>query len=143
MDERDELIATILQRVAGIGRELTAARAHPLGDLRLSRSQLDALFLLSHAEIPVTAGSLATTLGVTPGAVTQLVAGLREHGLVETTIDDDDARVRVIRLTPSTRARVDAFERAAVDRLSPSFAALDTHDLRQLCELLRKREERP
>ena len=142
MTGRGAMIAAILEQVAGIGRDLTGARSRPFGQLRLSKSQLDALFVLAHTRGPVTAGGLASALSVTPGAVTQLVAGLREHGLVEISADAEDGRVRVIRLTPDTRARVDAFEQEAVERLAPTFAGLDDTELQQLAALLNKRTER-
>ena len=139
---RTELIAAILQQVADIGRQLAAARTRPFGERRLSRSQLDALFILSHASGQVTAGDLAESLAVTPGAVTQLVAGLREAGLVETVTPEGDGRVRVIRLTASARAHVDAFEREQVARLAPRFDALDQTELKRLAALLAKGHER-
>jgi len=137
MRDRTQLIGTVLAQVAGLGRELTRARTTPFGDdLRLSRSQLDALFVLAHSTAPATPGSLATALGVTPGAVTQLVDGLRTHGLVETLPHPADGRARIVRLTPGARESVDGFEHAAVERMAPRFSRLSTAQLQQLGELL-------
>lgn len=136
MPHRSALISAILLEVAGIARDLAAARSGPFGPLRLSRSQLDALFVLAHSPADVSAGALAAALSVTPGAVTQLVTGLRNQGLVETAADADDARVRVIRLTPRARAQVDEFETDAAARLAPRFAGLGDADLERLAALL-------
>lgn len=62
----------------------------------------------------MTPGRLASELGVTPGAVTQLVAGLVATGLVEQQRDGADARRRVLALTAGSRARVDSFEHDVV-----------------------------
>lgn len=142
MPDREALVAAILQQVAGVARELTAARSRPFGEHRLSRSQLDALFVLAHSPRAVTAGDLAELLTVTPGAVTQLVAGLRDLGLVVSVTPEGDGRVRVIRLAASARAQVDAFEQEAAARLTPRFDALDTAELRELARLLTKGTDR-
>lgn len=136
MTSREALIATVLQHVAGIARDLTAARSRPFGRHRLSRNQLDTLFVLAHSPRPVTAGELAEALTVTPGAVTQLVAGLRDAGLVETVTPEADARVRVLRLTEPARHHVDEFERDAVGRMASRFDGLSDGDLLQLGRML-------
>lgn len=133
---RAQRVAAVLEIVASISREIAAARARPFGDHRLSRSQLDALFLLARATSPVTSGDLASHLSVTPGAVTQLVAGLREIGLVDVAPAPTDARMRLIALTAHARADVAAFESAAVHRLLPRFAALTDSELDQVVSLL-------
>jgi len=140
MADRAEVIATILQEVADVARELAGGRSRPFGEVRLTRNQLDALFILAHSSRPVTAGALAARLGLTPGAVTQLVAGLREHGLAETVVDTDDGRVRVVRLTGPARSQVGEFERDAVARLSPRFDGLTTAQLERLAGLLARAE---
>lgn len=138
MTVRAELVAAILQQIADIGRQMAGERSRPFGEHRLSRNQVEALFVLAHSPGPVTSGALADALTVTPGAVTQLVGGLREQQLVETAPDAADGRVRVIRLTDHARAQVDVFERAAVERLAPVFDGLDDRELAQLAALLSK-----
>ncbi|MFF2832312.1 MarR family winged helix-turn-helix transcriptional regulator [Cellulosimicrobium cellulans] len=138
---RRERLGAIMEHLATLGRELAGAKAGPFGDVRLSRSQLDALFLLAHAPGDLTPGRLAAHLGVTAGAVTQLVDGLRRHGLVETTPHPGDGRTRLLVLTPSARESVDAFEQEVVDRISARFDALDDDRLEQLELLLRAVQE--
>ncbi|RLK52556.1 MarR family winged helix-turn-helix transcriptional regulator [Microbacterium telephonicum] len=139
MLDRFTLIAKVLEEAAQIGRELTAGRSRPFGSHHLSRSQLEVLFVIAHAPEPISAGALAGALTVTPGAVTQLVAGLRELGLVEISTPGDDARVRAISLTADARAQVGTFEHDQVARLAPRFDGLRTSELRRLAELLAKR----
>ncbi|QTV79137.1 MarR family winged helix-turn-helix transcriptional regulator [Microbacterium sp. NIBRBAC000506063] len=133
---RIALIAEVLESVVVLGRRLMVENATPLGDVHLSRSQWDALFVLAHSSAPVTPGSLAAALAVTPGAVTQLVEGLRSRGLVETTRHPDDGRARILQLTSSARGQIERFERAATERMAPHFDALDEGQLAQLRALL-------
>ena len=86
MTGRDEAIGTILEFVLGMQRRLRRVGLPPVGETRLNRSQVDALFLLAHSRREVTPGRLAGALGVTAGAVSQLVDGLRAAGLVVTVV---------------------------------------------------------
>ncbi|UJP09706.1 MarR family transcriptional regulator [Microbacterium sp. KUDC0406] len=138
MSARSDLIAAVLLEVAGIGRELATVGARPFGEHRLSRRQLDAMFILAHSDAAVTAGHLADALGVTPGAVTQLLGPLRDLELVESVTTEEDGRVRIIRLTATAQAQVGAFERDQVARLSSRFDGLDAAELRRLAGLLAK-----
>lgn len=78
-------------------------------------------------------------MGITPGAVTQLVSRLRNLRLVDIITLSSDARVRVISLTPVARADVDPHEKAHAAGLAPLFDRLTTAGLAQLAELLAKR----
>ncbi len=122
-------------------RRLDSHRRFPFGDLDLSRSQVEVLFLVAHSESPLSPGGLAAALGVTPGAVTQLVAGLIEAGLVEQERDPADARRRVLVLSAGSRTRVAAFEREVVRELAPRFDGLDDAELETLAELLARTRE--
>jgi DNA-binding MarR family transcriptional regulator len=142
-----------VRRLAAIGRALEvfvmwsrvldSRRTFPFGELNLSRSQVEVLFLVAHSEPPVTPGRLAEALGVTRGAVTQLVAGLVSAGLVEQRTDPADARRRVLALSAASSDRVAAFEQDVVRRLAPRFDRLDDAELETLAGLLaRTRGER-
>ncbi len=132
---RDELIGSVLESVTALARELTAGREPPFGR-RLTRNQMETLFVLAHSAWPVTPKRLAATLGITAGAVTQLVDVLADQGLVESVAHPSDARSRVLRLTESAQSTVDRFEREAVERMAPRFAELDDDQLGSLAALL-------
>jgi DNA-binding MarR family transcriptional regulator len=68
------------------------------------------LFVLAHLRAPVTAGSLAATLQVTAGAVSQLLEPLRAAELVATAANPHDSRSRVLSLTEAARAEVERLE---------------------------------
>ncbi|WAB84623.1 MarR family winged helix-turn-helix transcriptional regulator [Microcella daejeonensis] len=131
---RAEPLGGILLAVARLTRRIGARR--PFAGTPLSRSQFDAVFLLAHAVTPVTPSALAAELGVTGGAVTQLVEGLREAGLVEVARHPTDGRSRVLALSAAAAQEVDAFQQGLVRDLAPDFAALDEAELRQLATLL-------
>lgn len=117
-------------------RILESQRSFPFGDLHLTRGQVEALFLIAHSDEPVTPGSLARSMRVTPGAVTQVLGGLLDAELVEQRRDPSDARRRVLALSPTARERVDTMERAITETLAPRFADLDDADLQLLSGLL-------
>ncbi|WP_430644775.1 MarR family winged helix-turn-helix transcriptional regulator [Agromyces sp. GXS1127] len=136
-------VAAVLESATVLGRTIGAGHHVPLGDHDLTRSQLQALFTVAHDRRPVTPSRLVAVLGLTAGAVTQLVDRLRSAGLVETAPNPDDARSRIIRLTADAADEVDRFEHAIVERLLPRFDALDDHELHTLADLLERVTEEP
>ena len=132
---RSELIGSVLMSVTALSREVTADREPPFGP-RLTRNQVETLFVLAHSVEPVTPKRLANWLGITAGAITQLVDGLTSQGLVESGPHADDARSRVLRLTASAQSTVDRFERAAIERMAQRFDGLDDDQLKVLAVLL-------
>lgn len=136
MDDRDAAIGRALEGIVAARRLLGDARRRPFAALMLTSSQLEALFLLSHAAEPVTPGLIAQRFGITAGAVTQLVDGLRKAGLVEQAPHPHDARSRVIRLSPTARAEVDVFEAGVITEMRRHFAGLSDADIVQLGALL-------
>ena len=132
---RSELIGTVLESVTVLARELMAGREPPFGR-RLSRNQVEALFILAHSAEPVIPKHLASDLGVTAGAITQLIEGLASLGMVDSTAHPHDARSRVLQLTPSARATIDRFEREAVERMAYRFDGLTDEQLAELTATL-------
>lgn len=133
---RDAAIGRVLEGVVGARRLLGDARRRPFAAMRLTPSQLEALFILSHADAPVTPGALAARLALTAGAVTQLVDGLKRAGLVDQSPHPDDARSRVLTLTSTARREVDVFESGVVADMRRHVARLTDDELVQLGELL-------
>ncbi len=132
---RERALGTVLEGVVTLARAVSGS-PHPFDGIRLSRSQVDALYLLAHASGEVTSGRLATALGLTPGAVTQLVDRLRSLGLAQSAPRPGDARVRVVTLTADAQRRIGAFELGIVRTVAPRFADLDDDDVATLGRLL-------
>lgn len=139
--ERSAAIGRAVEAFVVWARVLDSHRRFPFGELQLSRSQTEVLFLVAHTDPPLSPGRLAEALGVTRGAVTQLVAGLLAAGLVEQRSDARDARRRTLHLTAQSRTRVDGFEQEIVRELSPRFDALDDAELDTLVGLLARMRE--
>lgn len=137
---RREHVGRVLELMVGWARLLDSRRTFPFGDLHLTRSQMEALFLIAHADGPATPGLLAASLQVTPGAVTQLMVGLTDAGLVVDERDPHDARRRVLALSAVSRERVEAFEQDVIGQLMPRFDGLDDDELRTLSTLLARTE---
>ncbi|MGC4154900.1 MAG: MarR family transcriptional regulator [Propionicimonas sp.] len=133
---RAVLIGQVLESIVAWSRPLAQARSGPFADHRLSRSQTEALFLIAHGRHPTTPGSVADALGLTAGAVTQLVDGLRQQGLVTTGTNPDDARSRVLTLTDRAAAQLATFENEVIASLSPRFGDLTDTELAELAQLL-------
>jgi DNA-binding MarR family transcriptional regulator len=134
--ERDDLVHLLLTELAHWSHVLRRTVEGPFVGASLTRSQRDALFLVAHLEGPVTPGRLARSLDLTAGAVTQLLDGLVAAGLVVRGPHPDDARSRVVTLSPRAVADVAAAESAAAARLAPRFEDLDSNDLQVLLTLL-------
>ena len=77
---RMALVGRAVEALVMWSRTLDGHRVVPFGDVQLSRAQLEVLFLIVHSHGPATPGAVAARLGVTPAAVTQLVAGLIDLG---------------------------------------------------------------
>ena len=120
-----------------------SAGSRPFGDHRLTRSQMDALFFVAHGDGPLTPGALARRLGLTPGAVTQLVTGLREANLLKQTTHPGDARARILILTTPAARMLANFEDALAQTLEPRFAELSTEELAVLADLLGRADAEP
>ncbi|MGZ8804933.1 MAG: MarR family winged helix-turn-helix transcriptional regulator [Microbacterium sp.] len=133
---RLEQIGAVLESVVRLSRSLATPRSTPFGDAVLTRTQLEVLFVLAHAERPVAPGQLAATLKVTPGAITQTVEQLRDLGLVEQSVSNRDARARVLGLTPIARSQVESFEAAAVLRAGSWFDGLSDEALASLASAI-------
>ncbi len=133
---RAALIGQVLESIVAWSRTLAQARSGPFADHRLSRSQTEALFLIAHGRGPVTPGSVADELGLTPGAVTQLVDGLRRQGLITTGTNPEDARSRVLTLTDRAAAQLASFENEMIASLSQGFGDLTDTELAALARLL-------
>ena len=133
---RSKEVGEVLAAVVRLSRSLANPRSTLFGSTVLTRTQMDVLFLLAHAQGAPTPGQLAARLHVTPGAITQIVDQLRERDLVERFASDQDGRLRLVRLTGSARSQVEAFDSAVVERAAPWFETLTDDALTDLAGLL-------
>lgn len=135
MDTRRASLARIIEHIGVLTREFNARGTYPFREQRPSRGQMNLLFALSRSD-GQSVSNLARTLGVTNGAVSQAVDGLRESGLLTSEVNTNDRRSRVIRLTDEARAEVSHFENDYFDAIAPRFDGLSTDEVRQLDRIL-------
>ena len=140
--DRFASVRTAIQAIIEAGRRLEAPRVTPFAGAELNRRQLEILYLLAHRS-EVTPTSLAGALRVTLGAVTQLVAGLRELGLVQSSPRPGYGRSIILTLTDPAAEQVEQFETAFVRDALPLFADLGDHHLQHLTLLLGSIKEAP
>ncbi len=141
MDDRSRAIGTVLGHVVALGRSIAAEQRAPLEGMGLTRNQGSLLFLLARTPGGLMPATAASKLGITRGAVTQLVEPLRTAGLVESAPHPEDGRSRLLRLTDAARERVADYEEGVVARLAPKFDALDEAGLAALADLLDRIKE--
>ena len=139
--DRGSRVAAILESVTLLSNASAAGRHVPFRGSTLTRTQLAALHRLAHARTPLTPGRLASALGVTRGAVSQLLDGLRAEQLVQVTAHPHDARSRIVSLTAAAASEVASFERAVVAAVEPQFADLTDDELNTLAVLLQRVRE--
>lgn len=129
-------VRVVIECVATLGRSITSEQRRPFEGRVLTTTQLSALFLLARSPSGLTPGRLSALLGVSAGAVSQLVEAMGMEGHVDLQVNPTDARSRLIMLSPTARAEVERFERATADRLRPRFAALTPSELETLAEMM-------
>jgi DNA-binding MarR family transcriptional regulator len=81
---------------------------------------------------------IVAALGVTRATVSGLIAGLERDGLVVSTVDENDRRNLVARLTEKGQAVIDGAVKPNSTRLRAAFALLSKDELATLTELLRR-----
>lgn len=115
--------------------ELKKAADRALADTGLTTAQVAVLAVVA-AEGPVAQRTLAHRLGVNESAVTAMARRLVDLGLLARELEESDARIRLLVLTPPGRA--------ALDRAGSGFAtvnaaadeALDPGEIEDLVGLL-------
>ena len=123
------LLREVLLTYRELLRQLTA-------ETGLSGAQFEALRELALADGRSTVSALARELGVDPAAVSRLVAGLEQLGLVSRVSDDRDGRKRPVVLTnDGSRLMVD-FHAEAHERESALAAALDPQSIETTMQVL-------
>ncbi|MGD9694311.1 MAG: MarR family winged helix-turn-helix transcriptional regulator [Thermoleophilia bacterium] len=104
------------------------------GDPGLTPAQHGVLTAIAAGD--ATGAELARRAGVTPAAVSQLIAALGAAGLVERGRGEDDRRRQPLALTAAGRTALGAADAAIAARLEELVGALAPHEARALAEAL-------
>jgi DNA-binding MarR family transcriptional regulator len=92
---------------------------------------------LGWTETQMPMSALARLLACDASNVSQIVARLEAHGLVERTVDGDDRRVKLVRMTPAGR-RIYKRVRTQFEFARQGLDRLDDQERRELQRLLAK-----
>ena len=106
----------------------------------LTAERLELLALLDH-EGPLTAGELSEELRVTRPAITRMVSGLEEEGLVRRSTNMLDGRSVVTRITPAGRRMLNRGRANRVRAMAVRMRGRSERELSQIETGLRLLEE--
>lgn len=134
--ERQDLLKNLIEKFSTTAHNLHSGQCFPFGSHVLRKQQILILLYIFQCKTTVSVKSLAEYLGVTPGAVTQLVDGLVDKKLVERQENTDDRRIVNIKLTPSTGAKFNLFKENFIKSSSQSFSGFSDDELILLTNLL-------
>lgn len=94
------------------------------------------MLYISHNKSGAAVKELAQYLQVTSGAITQIIDGLVEKGLVKRLENDEDRRVQHLTLTKKAHQSFTTFKREYYHAMLPMFDALTEAEIIQLTTLL-------
>lgn len=101
----------------------------------------DGVILALAEEGGLTAGALATRLGVKAPTMTRTIGRLEAQGFVERRPDETDGRLTVVHLTEAGRASVDQIAEAGKCSEQQAADGFSEKDVRNLLKLLRSMDE--
>jgi DNA-binding MarR family transcriptional regulator len=136
------------QRIESIFNNFHAIkRAHSHGS-RFSRqrfgvtmTQASLLMLLMH-DGRKTMGEVASELGVSRSAATQLLDGLIEKGLIERTVDESDRRVVYVEMSHRGIRHLKRVRQSGMEHITGLFDLLTDEELKQIEAITTKLAER-
>lgn len=100
----------------------------------LTPQQLKILFTLEFLAVPTSMSRLSAKLGVTPGTLTRVAAGLRRKGYLERSRSAEDDRVVNLRLTARGRKSVAQIKLYRQGFFADLCSALSSADCRKLID---------
>jgi DNA-binding MarR family transcriptional regulator len=124
----------LIEDVMGLWR-LVRAAAYPPHHVRRTAEQFWLLRYLER-QCPVSIGTLAEALGITPSSATTACKRLEQAGLVTRTRQATDKRVVLVDLTAQGRAQLDELRRRQREAVGRLLAVLDPQEQATLQRLL-------
>jgi DNA-binding MarR family transcriptional regulator len=144
--EQQELITEIINLQRKVDRARRQYELDVWMDLHLTMAQLKSLFFISN-QGSTHPGKLAAALAVTPTNVTGIIDRLEKHGLVSRTMDTQDRRVMLLRVTgrgedlvTKLRERRQGYLAGVLAKLSPDELAALARGFRALAGATEARE---
>ena len=134
---RHQQIETIFHNFHAIRRAYSDGSRFSNRRFGMTFMQASVLMILVHEQRQII-GHLATTLGVSKSAMSQLLEGLMERGFVERNVDPEDRRVAYVELTSRGRRHLAQMRKEGVKEMMHLFDVLDDDELRQIEQITEK-----
>lgn len=122
--------------VTQVARSMRTALSRSLADSGLYAGQDGVVLALAHAD-GLTAGQLASQLGVKAPTMTRTIGRMEAQGFLERRDDGDDGRLTKVFLTAAGHASVELIDRSVVDCGQRAVANFTDKELKTLLRLLR------
>ncbi|MGH7239389.1 MAG: MarR family winged helix-turn-helix transcriptional regulator, partial [Candidatus Saccharimonadales bacterium] len=132
-----ELINHLYQNMEATKRVMHGRMHVFAGECPISLSQMELLFTLKHMQ-PTSPKQLGNEMKLTPGAISQLLEGLVERGLVERRHDPTDRRAQTISLSSSGKTQLSDIEKRRGKILQSVLQELTTEELEVLLRVQEK-----
>lgn len=132
--EVDQLLASLEQLLPRTNQVLYHRADDPFRTLSVNQLRL----IRAIAEGPCPPGRIAELLGVSPSAVTQIVARLKDAGLVVDQSASLDRRMKLVELSPEGRKLLDERSEGRIASSRPILSELDGSTLAHLADILRQ-----
>ena len=134
MNNRRKSIERILENIHTIKHEI-ASEIHLFSpDIQITHSQWLVLHLVKR-NVTINIKDLANLLDTTSSAVTQIVDGLVNKGLLLRKRNSDDRRTLKIELSEKFKNQFESIKNKSFKTLSLIFSVLDDDELLKYCEL--------
>ncbi len=137
MIDRKQQIEQLVEKLHAFRRLMAPDSQSPCGEESLAPSQWLALLLIKRQE-GIGIKELATLLGTTSSAATQLVDGLVKKGLLDRQTSPDDRRALRLSLPDAARQQIEAMKEQRLEKLEAVFSALDETEFKTLLDLIDK-----
>ena len=131
-----EIEAVLDRFVEGVFRLMLDRHQAQVDEMDLTMVQAQALKLLRTG--PLSTGKLATVLGITAPAVTQLTDRLWRKDLIERQGSKTDRRAVIVTVSAKGRRLVDGFRQERVRVFATALTRLSEEDQREVIEAFRK-----
>lgn len=141
MKSRSEHIESIFQNFHAIKRAYAHTSRFSHRRFGMTMTQASVVMLLMH-EGRKTMTEVASALGVSKSAATQLLEGLIERGVVERTQDENDKRVAYVAVSRKGLQHFRRMHRGGAKHLTELFDLLDDTELEQIEAITKKLAER-
>lgn len=128
MPHRKKLIEDILSNFHACGHRLRLKPELNSNKPQITHSQWYVLGIIEHATT-TSVKEIAQTLGISPSAITQLVDGLVESGLVERTENPKDRRATQLTLSAKGQKQIQAIKKEKMESFASLFEALSDNEL--------------